>query len=91
MNQKTRTRFLTACLEPLNEIKQCYQTLTIAYFLSFKRFEGVSWAFRPEDEVKYSNDPKLKFDGGSFEPLKNSLKIFFTGSESKIIRVGALY
>ena len=52
-------------------------------FLSFKRQEGVFWAFRPEDEVKHSNDPQespLKFDGGFFEPIKFFLKIFFTGS-----------
>ena len=51
-------------------------------FLSFQRQEGVFPAFRPEDEVKHSNDPlrvPLKFDGGYFEPIKK-LRIFCTGS-----------
>ena len=42
-------------------------------FLSFKRQEGVFRAFRPENEVKHSNDPPrvpMEFDGGSFEPIK---------------------
>ena len=32
--------------------------LELRPFLSFKRQEGVFWAFRPEDEVKYLNDPQ---------------------------------
>ena len=59
-------------------------------FLSFQRQEGGFPAFRPKDEV---NDPlilPLKLNDGSFEPLKNCSKIFFTGSltgsESEIHR-----
>ena len=51
--------------------------LTVA---SFKRQGGDFRAFRPEDEVKHSNDPlksPLKFDGGSFEP-KNFFRKFFS-------------
>ena len=33
--------------------------LTVASFLSFKRQQGVFWAFRPEDKVKHSNDFRL--------------------------------
>ena len=52
-------------------------------FLSLKRQEGVFRTFRPEDEVKHSNDHRralLKFDGGSFEPIQFFSENFFTGS-----------
>jgi len=58
------------------------------HIISYKAFEFKMFvmnsyrAFRPEDKVKHSNDPSrvpLKFDGGSFEPIK-----FFIGSESEV-------
>ena len=62
-------------------------------FFCLLRQEDVFRAFPSEDEVKHSNDPPralLKFDGGSFEPIKFFSKIFFTGSltgsESEIFR-----
>ena len=54
--------------------------LTVASRLPLKRQESIFRAPRPEDDVKCSNDPRLK--GGSLELIKIFLKIFFIGSWS---------
>ena len=53
--------------------------------LDFKIQEGVFRDFRPLNVAECKNDPQrvpMKFEGGSFEPIKIFPKIFFTGSFS---------
>ena len=54
-------------------------------FLDFKIQRGVFRDFRPLNVAECKNDPQrvpMKFEGGSFEPIKIFPKIFFTGSFS---------
>ena len=53
--------------------------------MDFKIQEGVFRDFKPLNVAECKNDPQrvpMKFEGGSFEPIKIFPKIFFTGSFS---------